>query len=84
MRKEFFIASLVVLSVLVACGGSDIGDTCDEEGQADSECVDGAVCGREKNNVLMCLKQCTSQADCGPGQECNGISKTNLKGCRTR
>lgn len=85
MRKaivSFFVLSLISI---VACGG-DVGDSCDEEGKVGGECDDGNVCGKAKasGGDLVCLKQCTNAADCGAGEECNGVSKTSLKGCQPR
>ena len=84
MRKGIAFLGTVLFVGLFACGGADIGEECSEEGKADSECVDEGVCGRDKAGSLVCLKQCTNQAECGAGEECNGISGTNLKGCRAR
>jgi hypothetical protein len=85
MRKGTVISTVLVLVLAIAaCGGGDVGDSCDAEGKADSECADGAVCGKDNAGALICLKQCTTQAECGAGEECNGISNTNLKGCRPK
>lgn len=85
MRKaSVLVCAFVLVGTIVACGGADIGESCSEEGKADSECVDGAVCGKDNTGSLKCLKQCTSFGDCGAGEECNGISNTNLKGCRAK
>jgi hypothetical protein len=86
MRKVgTFLGVLLVLGTLVACGDSDIGESCEEEGVVDGECVDGAVCGKKSNGSgLVCLKQCSSQADCSSDEDCNGVSGSSLKGCRTR
>ena len=85
MRKVVtFLGTLLVLTI-VACGNSDIGEECEEEGLVKGECVDGAVCGRKDGNAagsLVCLKQCSSPADCGSGETCGTIAATSLKGCR--
>lgn len=78
------VAAVVVVATLVACGGADVGEECDEEGKADKECVDGAVCGKDKTGKLMCLTQCTTDIDCPAGYQCSGVSNTNLKGCRPK
>ncbi len=70
--------------VLVACGNSDIGEDCDEEGRVGGECVDGAVCGKNNAGSLVCLKQCTTQVECSAGEDCNGVGGTSLKGCRPK
>lgn len=85
MRKAlclFFVVSFVS----IACGGSE-GDTCDQEGKVGGECDEGLVCGKSKGEsegALLCLKQCSTGADCGKDQECNGVGKTNLKACRAK
>ncbi len=85
MRKLVtFLGTLLVLGI-VACGRGDIGEGCEEEGKVGSECVDGAVCGKKEGNAsgsLVCLKQCSSPADCGAGETCGTIAATSLKGCR--
>ena len=76
---------VVVLVSVAACGGSDIGQSCDEEGKVMGECVDGAVCGHQKNMTegdLVCLKQCTQPGDCGSNEECNSVGSTSLRACR--
>ena len=73
---------LVALFVIAACSGEgSVGDACDTEGKVDGECEDGAVCGKNKNGAVVCLKQCQSDAECAP-LGCNGVSGTNIKGCR--
>jgi hypothetical protein len=88
MRKVgTFLAVLLILGTVVACGDGDIGEDCDEEGVVGGECVDGAVCGKRDSQTaggLVCLKQCTTQADCGSGEDCNGVGSTSLKGCRAK
>lgn len=88
MRKVVtFLASLLVIATAVACGDSDVGESCDNEGQVGGECVDGAVCGKQDSDTsgsLVCLKQCSSQADCSAEEVCNGVGGSSLKGCRTR
>ncbi len=78
------VGAFVVVATLFACGGSDVGDECGEEGKADSECVDGAVCGKDKTGRLLCLTQCTTDLGCKAGEQCNGVANTNLKGCRPK
>jgi hypothetical protein len=86
MRKAlvlFFVASFVTI---IACGGGQ-GDSCDEEGKVGGQCDDGLVCGKQKSateGVLVCLKQCQTGAECGANEDCNGVGKTSLKGCRAK
>lgn len=70
------------IATWVGCGGKDLGESCDKEGSTDP-CNDGLVCGKETDGTLRCQKQCTSQADCPTGQECNGMTGS-LKGCRVK
>ena len=78
------VLTLAVALVLGACGSSDIGEECDHEGRVGGECVDGAVCGRSDSGSLVCLKQCSSPADCGAGEVCGPVVATTLKGCRAK
>ncbi len=71
-------------SIVVACGSAGVGDACNEEGKIQNQCTDGAICGQLKTGALVCLAQCTDGAQCPSGQECAGISKTNIKGCRPK
>lgn len=77
------VLSLVTLVALPACD-SDLNEECSEEGQADSECVDGLVCGKRSatSSDLVCLKMCTSQADCGTDL-CSSVGNTSLRACRS-
>lgn len=86
MRKVVtFLAVLAALCTLVACGEGDIGESCEHEGRVDGDCLDGAVCGKKDNSSsLVCLKQCSSAADCNSDEECNGVSSSSLKGCRAK
>ena len=87
MRKVgTFLGVVLVLATLVACD-SDIGEACDEEGVVGGECVDGSVCGKAQSQSagsLVCLKQCTTQVECGANEDCNGVGSTSLKGCRAK
>lgn len=81
--RNLLVLLFVALSSLAACGEGSIGEECDTEGKVDGECDDGAVCGK-RGTSLVCLKQCTTQADCSSDEDCNGVSGTSLKGCRPR
>ena len=86
MRKALVMMFVASLVGLVACSGGK-GDSCDEEGKVGGECDEGLVCGRAKSDGtgdLICLKQCVTPMDCGANEDCNGVSKTSLKGCRPR
>jgi len=87
MTRPRVAVPLLWMLVLVACGGEgEIGEACGVEG-ADGECVDGAVCGQTKGDdgeVLQCLVVCEAQEDCSADEDCNGVSGTNIKGCRPR
>lgn len=86
MRKVgTFLGVLLVLGGLVACGDNDIGESCEEEGRVSGECVEGAVCGHKTSQTagdLVCLKQCSANADCGSGEVCGLVGSTSLNGCR--
>lgn len=78
-----FLASLTVVSL--ACGGADIGEACETEGNAD-ECADGAICGKraDTDTSPICLKICTSDSDCASGENCNGLTGSSTKACRIK
>jgi len=83
---SLFVAALAFagLSFAVACGGgAAIGESCDTEGNVD-ECESGAVCAKNVSDVLQCLKQCQTQADCAAEEDCNGITGSNIKACRPK
>ena len=82
-RMRLFVYFGVVFLLVAACGGSELGDSCEQEGEI-SECDDGLVCGKNKpSNDLVCLKRCTESSDCPSGQECNGLTGS-LKACQNR
>lgn len=86
MRNAFITALVLSFITLVACGGGK-GDSCDEEGKVGGECDDGFVCGKSKadgTGDLICLTRCDTALNCSAGEDCNGVGKTSLKGCRPR
>jgi len=84
LRALFAIVSFAGLVGLIACGGgAAVGESCDTEGNAD-ECESGAVCAKNESDVLQCLKVCASQTDCAAEEECNGITGSSLKACRSK
>jgi hypothetical protein len=80
---RWLLLTVALVSPFAGCEGS-VGDDCDEEGKVDGECEDNAVCGKSKNDALVCLKQCLTQADCAQTEDCNGVAGSNIKGCRPR
>lgn len=73
----------LLLATLSGCGGvAAVGEACDVEGQLD-QCEDGAICGKSAT-AIQCLKVCTSSTDCAADFECNGVSGSNVKGCRLK
>lgn len=82
MRRLILSAAATLLLALAACGGADLGEACDTSGSTD-ECVEDGVCGDRGDGSLTCLKLCTDKAQCASGEDCNGISGSSLKGCRT-
>jgi hypothetical protein len=69
-----------LLALAMACGGAEIGETCDDQGSTD-ECVDDAVCTNEDDGAV-CRALCDEHEDCPDGHSCNGISQTSLKSCQ--
>lgn len=79
---------LAALSFGVAVLGygcaSDVGESCETPG-AENECVDGAVCDKQVNGAVSCLKLCTDQADCAANENCNGVSDgSDRKACHPK
>lgn len=85
MRKLVFFCSVVFVGI-VACGDGELGESCDEEGLVAGECDEGLVCGKrsDTSSDLVCLKQCSTQADCAGTEDCNGVSGSSLKACRPK
>ena len=80
-RKSFSCLIVAGFALVVACGSSgEIGESCSTEGSAEG-CVAGAICGKAKD-VLVCLKRCSSQADCPANSNCNG-TKGDAKACQS-
>lgn len=88
MRKVgTFFGVLLGLAMLVACGDSDVGEKCEEEGRVGGECVNEAVCGKSEGvntGSLVCLRRCGTSVDCSAGEECGTVGFTSLRGCRTQ
>ena len=68
---------------LVACGGVEIGEECDEVGNSD-ECVESAICTNEEGETARCRMLCDAQEDCPDGHDCNGVSNSSLKSCQPK
>ena len=80
MRTQLF-AVLLACFLLAACGGAEIGESCDDEGSTD-ECVDNAVCTNEEGDAARCRVLCKDQDECPDAHSCNGVSGTSLKSCQ--
>jgi hypothetical protein len=85
---RFFLSLLaVVVFPLVgvpACSSEGkIGEACEGAGKTEGECESGTVCGQATSGALVCQKICNEQTECGPNEDCNGISGS-LKGCRAK
>lgn len=84
MRSKWLVSvGFLALVVVTACGPS-VGDACNEEGKIENQCSNDAICGKTKEGPLKCLQQCVDSAQCPSGEECAGVSKTNIKGCRPK
>lgn len=85
MRKvgSFLVCFFLVSLSVIACGGADIGESCDHEGKTD-DCSDDGVCGKNLSNSLVCMKQCSSFSDCSSSEECVSLGYSSLRGCRPR
>jgi hypothetical protein len=83
--RPFFRVLVVFTSLLfvLACSSeADVGADCDEAGKTKDQCVDGAICAKNKGGDLICQKLCNEQADCEKEENCEGIEGTNQKSCR--
>lgn len=81
--RAFFVTAGLLVTLLAACGGSELGDRCTQNGDI-SECDDHLVCGqRRSSDELVCLKQCKEDADCESNENCNG-TEGSLKACRPK
>lgn len=69
--------SLLGALATVGCGKSDVGEECNTA----DDCKDGLVCTRDWQGV-HCRAPCTSQDQCPPGFDCNGVEGTNVKSCQ--
>ena len=84
MKGKLGWVSIFLLAWFIGCGGEGaVGDECGEAGVEEGECEAGSVCGDDGSGEFYCLQICTDQADCPGGKECNGVSGTSTKGCRT-
>ena len=82
MPTRLLVRAVVLLWLLTAaCGGADIGESCDEPGSTD-ECVDDAVCTNEDGDRSACRALCQEHEDCPDGHSCNGISNSSRKSCQ--
>lgn len=79
-RTAYLLIALSCSLLLIACGGAELGESCDDEGSTD-ECVDDAVCTNEGEGAA-CRALCKEQEDCPAGYACNGISSTSQKSCQ--
>jgi hypothetical protein len=79
------IAFAGLFSLLLACSSeAKLGEECDESGMTEDVCESGGVCGKNTGSALVCLKQCTEQANCAANEECNGVEGSSIKGCRSK
>jgi len=81
MKRAFLGPLAIVFTMLtLACGGSEVGEECDEAGSTD-ECEDGAVCTNEDAGAV-CRLLCKETVECPAQHACNGVSGTSLKSCQ--
>ena len=75
------IALAAMALTLFACGGTDIGESCESVGSPD-ECVNDALCTNEADGSARCRIICADTADCPDAHTCNGVSGTSTKSCQ--
>lgn len=79
-RTASWLIGAFLLACATACGGAELGESCDDQGSTD-ECVDDAVCTNEDEGAA-CRALCDAHEDCPAGHDCNGVSNTSLKSCQ--
>lgn len=79
--RPFIPTVLLVVSFLAACGGAELGESCDSAGSTD-ECVDHAACTNEEGDSSRCRALCEEKEECPSGYSCNGVSGTSRKTCQ--
>lgn len=81
---RFGLASLTIAAALfVACGGhpgGSVGDPCSVVGSSE-ECLEDEICDDLTDYGPHCLLLCEDHEDCDAGEQCNGVSGNNQKGC---
>ena len=80
---RFVIPPLLLSTLFVACGdhpGGSVGDICQTAGET-VECEDNEICDTLDDFGPYCLRQCSEHEDCEGGEQCNGVSGSNIKGC---
>jgi hypothetical protein len=83
MNMRILIVGLCAIAALVGCGEEGfVGASCETAGSTE-QCGDGLVCDQIDNETL-CLALCDKQEDCGADEDCNGVSKSNLKACHPK
>jgi hypothetical protein len=75
------LIAAVLIALASACGGTDIGESCDDEGSTD-ECVDDAVCTNESGERAVCRELCEEHEDCPEAHGCNGVTGSSHKSCQ--
>lgn len=81
MKWLFRLFLCLSVGFVIGCGGSEVGEPCDEAGSED-DCEDEAICTNESGGGTVCREICESQDDCPAGTTCNGIEGTNVKSCQ--
>lgn len=79
-RRSTSLHALLLAFVLGACGGADIGESCDTPGSTD-ECVSDAICTNESAGGV-CRQICDNHGDCPDAHSCNGVSGSSIKSCQ--
>ena len=75
------LSVLAFCALLGACGGAEIGESCEGVGSGD-DCVDHAICTNEEGDALRCRAVCKETEECPPAHSCNGVSSTSIKSCQ--
>jgi hypothetical protein len=87
VRAKALAGAFFLLSLVVACSSSELGESCEDEGRVGGDCKSGLMCARAKADdvsELVCLKPCAAQTDCAADEVCSGDRGRNLTACRKR
>jgi hypothetical protein len=88
MLRKSFALILVVGTLVLACSGAKVGESCEDESRVGGDCAEGLLCAHKKADdaasELVCLHYCASDGDCDKSEVCSGERGRDLSACRPR